>query len=293
MTGGELDSAALALPAGLRDRVLAASWRARPAGQVVPAIPAITATEAFSRAAHAFHELLCALSDDDWRLPALRDLDVQGLVGHLIGVEGDVQRCLAGDPRVGDADHIESTRAAAVRQAGRRPTGTRAEWHAAVTRTVALASARGNLDALVMLHGMRLPVRSLLVARAFEVWAHDNDIRAAAGLPPAVPDPAVLRLMADLAAELLPGAAVRAGLPRPARVHLVLTGPGGGTWDLLIGDQRYDDTDRVPVSIVADVTGFCRLAAGRAAPADLSMDTSGDPGLAAAIVAAVPSLALD
>lgn len=286
MTGGE------PLPAGLRDRVLAASWRARPAGQVVPEIPAITAIEAFSRATRAFYQLLCALGEDDWRLPALRDLDVQGLVGHLIGVEGDVQRCLSGDPRVGEADHIESTRAAAISQAGRRAARTRAEWHAAVTRTVALASARNNLDVLVMLHGMRLPVRSLLVARAFEVWAHDNDIRAAAGLAPAVPDPAVLRLMAELAVELLPGVAVRTGLRRPARLHLVLTGPGGGTWDLLIGDQLYG-TGRLPVGIVADVTGFCRLAANRVAAADLSMDISGDPGLAAAIVAAVPALALD
>ena len=52
----------------------------------------------------------------------LRDLDVQGLVGHLTGVEEDVQRCLAGDPSVGQADHVESTQLAADRQAGRPAT---------------------------------------------------------------------------------------------------------------------------------------------------------------------------
>ncbi|MGD0605394.1 MAG: hypothetical protein ABSA53_17545 [Streptosporangiaceae bacterium] len=80
------------LPAGLRERVLAASRQARAVGISVPEIPEISAAEAFSRAADAFYGLLCALGDGDWRVPALRGLDVQGLVGHLIGVEDDPRR---------------------------------------------------------------------------------------------------------------------------------------------------------------------------------------------------------
>ena len=85
------------------------------------------------------------------------------------------------------------------------------------------------------MHGMRLPLASLLVVRAFELWAHDNDIRLVAGLPPSVPDPSTLSLMTELAARLLPHAAALAGLDEPVSLHLVLTGPGGGTWDVPIG----------------------------------------------------------
>ena len=102
------------LPAGLRDRVLEASRQARAVGHCIPEAGAISPAEAFSRAADAFYGLLCALTNEDWRLTVLRGLDVQGLVGHLIGVEDDTRRCLAGDPDVADANHVESTQATAV-----------------------------------------------------------------------------------------------------------------------------------------------------------------------------------
>ena len=108
--------------------------------------------------------------------PALRGLDVQGLVGHLTGVEEDVHRCLAGDPGVAVASHVESTQPAADRQAGRPPAQTRAEWRRAADRTMDLVRA-ADLSAEVALHGIRLPIGMLLVFRAFEVWVHDNDIR--------------------------------------------------------------------------------------------------------------------
>ena len=42
-----------------------------------------------------------------------------------------------------------------------------------------LARVRGaHPDATVRLHGMRLPLGALLVVRAFELWTHENDIRA-------------------------------------------------------------------------------------------------------------------
>ena len=110
------------------------------------------------------------------------------------------------------------------------------------------------------MHGIRLPVRALLLVRAFEPWIHENDIRQAVGWVPSVPDASTLRMMADLAARLLPGAAARAGVHEPADIHLVLTGPGGGTWDVAVGDRPPDPA---AVTIVTDTIGFCRLAANR------------------------------
>ncbi len=277
-------------PSGLRERVLEASQRARAAGRPAPEAAEISAAEAFSRAAEAFYGLLDALSDEDWRMPVLRDLDVQGLVGHLIGVEDHVHRCLSGDPEVAEANHIESTQPAAACQAGRPCEQTRIEWRRAAERTAELVRAFGDPGAEVAVHGMRLPLRALLVVRAFELWTHDNDIRRAARLPSSVPDASTLALMTGLATRLLPAAAAGAGLEEPVNVHLVLTGPGGGTWDLALGAGRPDP---VSVCIVTDAVGFCRLVANRAAPAALDLHVTGDSCCAAKVLAAAATLALD
>ena len=182
--------------------------------------------------------MLCALGDDDWRVPALRGLDVQGLVGHLIGVEDDVRRCLSGDPEVAGVSHVESTQPAAARQAGRPAARTRADWRHAAGRTLDLVRAAGDPCAEVAVHGMCLPLSALLVVRAFELWTHDNDIRQATGLPASAPDPSTLALMTRLAARLLPHAAAHTGLHEPVNVRLVLTGPGGGTWDIAVGEGQ-------------------------------------------------------
>jgi uncharacterized protein (TIGR03083 family) len=241
MTASEREP--MVLPEGLRARVLAASWRARTVGRAVPDVPEISPVEAYSRAADALYGMLCALDEAHWRLPVLRGLDVQQLIGHLTGVEEDMRRGLAGDPAVADADHVSSTEPWAARQAGLRPDQTRAEWREAADRTLARVRGLTGLDAEVALHGMRLPVRALLVVRAFELWTHDNDIRRAAGLPLAVPDASTLRLMTELAARLLPYGAARAGLRERVCLHLVLTGPGGGTWDVVIGDRDGEGGD--------------------------------------------------
>ena len=282
------------LPAGLRERVLAASRQARTAGRPVPEAARIPAAEAFRRAAGALDGLLATLRAGDWARPALRGLDVQGLVGHLTGVEEDMQHCLSGDPGVADADHAGSTGPAAARQAGRPPGQTVAEWRRAVRRTLDLAAA-GRAPAVsappdLGLHGMRLPLDALLVVRAFELWTHENDIRQAAALPPSVPDDSTLQLMTGLAAQALPLGAARAGLAGPLRVHLVLTGPGGGTWDVTVGEGGQDPA---AVRIVTGAVGFCRLAASRVSPAGLELDVAGDPGRAAGVLAAAAALALD
>ena len=291
MTAADRDP--LVLPPGLRERVLAASLRARVAGRPVPDAPEISAVEAFRRAASAFYEVLCFLGDDQWRTPVLRDLDVQGLVGHLIGVEHDVQSALAGDPGVADANHVESTQAAALGQAVHPPAQTRADWRRAADRTLDLTQAQESADpkangVRVALYGMRLSASTLLVVRAFELWTHENDIRQAVGWAASVPDPSTLRLMTDLAARLLPQAG--AGLSEPVDVRLVLTGPGGGTWDVTVGSGPAAPA---AISIVTDAVGFCRLTANRIAPAELDVSVTGDPGRAAAVLAAATTLALD
>ena len=284
----------LTLPTDLRARVLAASAAARPPGRVSGEVPAITPAEAFRRAGDALADLLGQLDPGQWHLPVLRDLDVQGLTGHLLGVERDVHRALAGDDDVAEADHVGSTQSAALDEAGRAPQQTLAAWRAAVAETLTLV-ARGSDDrAPVALHGLRLPTGPLLVVRAFELWTHENDIRSAAGLPQRDPEPPVLQLMTALAVQALPQGVRRAGTHSGTLdLHLVLTGPGGGTWDLRLAAD--DGTDRsVPeVVIIADGVGFCRLVANRASPGEVVLQVSGATDAAPDVLAGAAALALD
>jgi uncharacterized protein (TIGR03083 family) len=280
------------LPPGLRDRVLGAARASRPPGRALPDLPAISPAEAFGRAADAFAGLLSALTSTAWHIPVLRDLDVQGLVGHLTGVEDDVQRALAGDPDVAGADHVASTQRAARQQLGRAPEETRRAWRAAVDRTLAEVRA-ADLDAVAPMHGMQLPLGALLVVRAFELWTHENDIRVVVGLPASVPDPATLRLMTDLAVRLLPHGVARVSADlAPVDVHLVLTGGGGGTWDVVIGERRAPAT-AAELAIVADSVGFCRLVADRIGAAELDAHVTGATEFAATVLAGAAALALD
>jgi uncharacterized protein (TIGR03083 family) len=278
-------------PTELRDRVLAASRAAREGGRATPAAPQIPAAEAFTRAADAFTALLLSLSAEQWQTPVLRDLDVQGLVGHLTGVERDVQRALAGDEEVADADHVAITQDLADAQAGRSPAQTLAEWRLAANATLAQVEGDAADDGDVLsMHGMRLSLHSLLVVRAFELWTHENDIRRALELPSSVPDASTLTLMTDLAVRLLPHAVTRTSpAPRARHLHLVLTGDGGGTWDVPFGDPVAEES--ADLMVVVDAVDFCRLVANRVAPAELDVHVDGDG--AAGVLTAAASLALD
>lgn len=282
------------LPLELRERMLSAALAARAPGRAVPEIPAISPVEAFSRAADAFHSVLSALAPVQWRVPVLRDLDVQGLVGHLSGVEHDLQRALAGDAGVACTDHVGSTQPAATAQRGRATEETHAEWREAVDRTSELVGV-ADLGQIVVVHKVRLPLGSLLIVRAFELWTHENDIRAAVGLPASAPDGSTLPLMTDLAARLLPHGVARVDPQSiPIDLHLVLTGPGGGTWDLALGERSGDPAADVPdVMIVAGAVGFCRLVANRIGPSDLDPHLSGAVHHVPLILAGAAALALD
>lgn len=291
MTGGLGEP----LPATLRERILAAARSARCPGRALPEAPEISAAEAFGRAADALYGLLCTLDDAQWQLPVLRDLDVQGLVGHLIGVEWDVHRSLAGDPEVGKSDHVVATQSVAEQQAAVPPEVTLRMWRDAADRTLELLATDERAGDVVSMHGMRLPVGSLLVVRAFELWTHENDIRTAASLPASIPDGSTLHLMTALAVRLLPRGAARAGLASgPLDVHLVLTGGGGGTWDIGLGERRAGDEGQVPeVAVVVDAVGFCRLVADRVSPDELDVRCTGEVSRAGDLFASAAALALD
>lgn len=92
----------------------------------------------------------------------------------------------------------------------------------------------------------------------------------------------------EVEARLLPHAATWAGLREPMNMRLVLTGPGGCTWDIAVGEAR---SARPGPRNRGRCGRVCRPATG-AFPAELDLHISADPGRAARMLAAVPALAL-
>ncbi|HET6963434.1 MAG TPA: maleylpyruvate isomerase family mycothiol-dependent enzyme [Acidimicrobiales bacterium] len=281
-------------PNALRDRIRNAALEVRSAGRPASPPAHIPGVEVFRRTTGAFDALIAGLATSEWARPALRDLDVQGLVGHLIGVETHFRAGLEGGPDPGPGQHVPATDPFARSQAGRPPSATREEWSALVERTVAAAGAV-DPGHPVTWYGISLPLDLLLVVRAFEVWVHDGDIRRATGRPAADPDAESLARMTDLAVTLLPAGIGLAGRARPGRaVRLVLTGPGGGTWD--VGLDPAGATDRLPPAdarIVVDGSAFCRVVGNRSDRARSGGLVTGDEALADDVFAGAAALALD
>jgi len=294
---------ALLPPSRLAHTVLDTALASRPAGRPIDEPPPISAVEAFRRAVASLDRLLDSLETDEWRRPVVRGLDGQELVGHLIGVEHDFLAGLhAPHGAQADADHVASTDAAAAAQGGRPPSETLGEWRTAVATTLAaLADAETSppqLGEVIGLHGLHMPLGSLLIARTFELWTHEEDIRRATARPVQAPDAASLRLMTDLAVTMLPAGMRRArrGV-RGRSARIVLTGPGGGTWLTDLDPDTVPDGARpqrpAHVRIVLDAVDFCRLVANRVDAATLAPVVTGDGSLAQDLFAGAASLALD
>jgi len=288
-------------PHGLGHTVFEAALAARSAGRPVGEPPPISPVEAFRRAVTAVDEVLTSLAPDEWHRPALRGLDVQHLVGHLTGVERDFQTGLTAPDSVrADADHVTSTDAAVAAQSGRPPAETHDEWRNATAETLRdLRDAEDSPAALgdaVTLHGLHMPLEQLLVARTFELWTHEEDIRRATTRALQPPDAASLRLMTDLAVAMLPGVVRGANGSGEGRVaRIVLTGAGGGTWQMHLGASPDASPLEAPVDvrIVVDAVDFCRLVANRVDPGALAAVVTGDRDLATDLFVGASSLALD
>jgi uncharacterized protein (TIGR03083 family) len=281
-------------PETLRSRVLDAAHAARRPGVATGTGPPITAAEAYRRSVVSLDSVLSELSAAEWHQSALRDLDIQGLVGHLIGVERQLLAAIGIAAEVATStDHVASTQDAALAQAGRPPSQTHAEWRELTARTVEHAAALDPeaRQRPVTLHRFTIPLERLLVVRAFETWTHEEDIRRATGRALSPPDPARLRLMTELAVSALPFGLANIDRPQPGRTaRIILTGPGGGTWQAALDRGTPGSTD---VRIIADAVSFCRLAANRVTQAELDCRILGDAVLAADVLAGARTLALD
>ncbi len=233
------------------------------------------------------------LPDEGWAQPAQPyRWSVHDLLGHLLAVERYTASQLGvpgmgGIPEPEDDDHLTFADPTIAAERARNPHDTLADWWDVVSRVRHAAGPGAQVDRQVVFHGLQLGARALLVLRGFELWIHAEDISRAAQAPPTIPSAGSVRAMADLSVATLVPLALRAVRSAPARdARVVLTGAGGGTWHLDLGNG--------PASalLVLDVIDYCRHAAGRHDRAELSVDVEGDAALAEDLLAASRHLAV-
>lgn len=271
-------AAAVIPPPHLRRRVLETALARRPAVPVAPASPVAVHRLEAAR----FGALLDSLTSEEWSRPVgpiepggVADWSVRELVAHVMAVEIDLARALGVD------------------RPGAKPTSTAPTW--LVELWFALAreidtTARGlgadDLDQPVPWAGAELPVAGVLLDRAFEIWIHADDIRAAVGRPPSPPPSPSLAAMSSFAVSLLPTMFAVADSPTPpGTVAFELTGPGGGLHEVC-----FDSGDARTV-IETDVVAFCRAVGHRLDDEGLPHRHDGDAEVAARVVAVLPALA--
>ena len=281
-------------PAGALADIVAAAVAARPPGQDVRLADTgpTTTVEAYIEQVEALTRVLDRVPDDAWDLPvAAYPWSVRDLVAHLVAIEAysgsflGLGRFDAGDL---EGDHLAMTEATIAEYRGRPVADVVNDWRRLAERTAAHVADldREDLERLMPLHGIPFRVTTAIVARAFELWTHADDIRAAIGEPLDSPSPEVVHRMATESVSSLPFAALGlAEPPGPAVAHIVLTGRGGGTWTLRVGGAR-DVAAEPDVTLVTDVIDYCRVVSRRQDIDTLAMTTEGDTALAVQLLEA-------
>lgn len=251
----------------------------------------MAATDLYVSRVRAMSTLLEGLDKAVWlRNAAPYEWTVHGLIAHLLVIEHYTAAQLGLVSAQIDAstdDHLAMGAELIATELRDSPVATIQRWAAAADRVVQhVRSADFRTDKAVTLHGWPFSASAALVARAFELWTHTDDVRRAAGLPFEQTDAAELRTMSSYSVAslpfLLPTVASERALT-PTRV--VLTGAGGGTYDIGGAGERK-------ALLVADVVEYCQVVARRVEPRDLFATIEGDEALVRALLDASRAFAV-
>lgn len=270
---------AVAPPAAGRERLLRVAAAAPP-----PLAEPVTPVALYASRVAAMRELLHDLPADGWHQQAAPyEWTVHGLVAHLLVIERYTASVLGLGPAPlgpGD-DHLALGADEIATELTDEPTATAARWSAVAQVIVDhVQSDAFRPTAPASLHGWPFNGASALVARAFELWTHCDDIERAVGSGRSATPAGELRAMSMFSVNTLPftiGLASPEVTMAPARV--VLTGDGGGTFDIGGDGERR-------ALVVADVVDYCRMVARRIEPETLDVSIDGDDRLALGLLRA-------
>lgn len=284
----------MSVPEGLRESVLARALAGRAPGRpIVDAAAPCSPADAFLRGVECLAATLEELAESDWARTCHADHgSVHDVIAHLVGVERLSRKWteLAPGSQPQPSDHLAATRAAVEEFAATPGSELARHWHEAAIAFHAAAVAADQTKP-VLAHDLPTDVDGLLVLRAFELWAHLDDVCRATGRPRPPIDPPRRTLMSTRLMEAAPVAAALRGVAYEGTVRFVLTEEDTGAARLF--DVAVGDPERAHAVVVVDTTEACRLAARRVTASELAAHIDGDPGLALAVLEALDAFARD
>ncbi|MFF0475146.1 maleylpyruvate isomerase family mycothiol-dependent enzyme [Streptomyces sp. NPDC004284] len=256
--------------------------------------------DAWTHSIEAIAELVQPLVESEWNRPTpCIGWSVRDIVSHVIGMETE----MLGDPRPihslpRDLYHVRSDFArymevqVDVRRHHTSPEMTSELEYILIRRARQLRNENRSPE-----HLIRAPLSAEQTLetgyrdRAFDVWVHEQDLRAALGVPGNL-DSAGALVARDVLLEALPDVVAKdAGAPASSAVVLDVTGPVEFLRTIRVDAEGRGTIDGAPslgpaVTLAMDWETFVRLACGRVRPAEVAdrVKTEGDADLAAAIL---------
>ncbi|MCU1428377.1 MAG: domain containing protein [Actinomycetia bacterium] len=264
-------------PPGLRFTLLTR------AGAVVPA----SGADAYGALTEGFEAEVAAFPRDATHTRTQNGLDVRELVAHLDAIDRtflNELRAPTSRAFIDAAAVVEITGEALEQATDSSFDEIVAHWDA--TRRDLLDAAASATDGRTV---MGYGVDDALVIRAFETFTHLDDLRRIQGLPGFVPDASVLRSLADLSMRVVPYALAVTGRAHPGQsARIVLSGPGGRSWDVPLapGEHPSGDPD---VTMTVDMLEWCHRFSDRIDAELVAMEVEGDAAVAFDVVAAAPA----
>ncbi|MFF7360145.1 maleylpyruvate isomerase family mycothiol-dependent enzyme [Streptomyces sp. NPDC008125] len=259
-----------------------------------------TYADAWTHSIEAITELVLPLAEGDWnRRTPCPAWSVRDIVSHIIGMECEQ----LGDPRPihtlpRDLYHVQSDIARYMEmQVDVRRHHTSPEMTSELEYTIIRRSRQLRNESRAPETMVRAPLgaeQTLEVAlhmRAFDVWVHEQDLRAALGRPGNLDSPGA-HIVRDTLLEALPKVVAKdAGAPANSAVVLDVQGPLEFLRTIRVDAEGRGSIDGSPslgpaVTLAMDWETYYRLACGRVRPSTVAdrIKVEGDEDLAAAIL---------
>ncbi|MGI5444345.1 maleylpyruvate isomerase family mycothiol-dependent enzyme [Streptomyces sp. CA-243310] len=260
--------------------------------------------DAWTHSIEAISELVLPLPEGEWnRATPCPGWSVRDVVSHVIGIECEQ----LGDPRPihtlpRDLRHVvdEFTRYMEVQVDVRRhhtaPEMTSELEYTVIRRARQLRNEKRDPATMVRGPlGEQVTLEQALRLRAFDVWMHEQDLRAALGAPGNWDSPGAYVARDMLLAGLPKVVAKDAGAPANSAVVLDVHGVLEFMRTVRVDAAGQGTLDKSPslgpaVTLTMDWETYVRLAGGRVRPRAVAdrVKVEGDPDLAEAILAHFP-----
>jgi len=256
--------------------------------------------DAWTHSIDAITELVSPLVEGEWnRRTPCPNWSVRDVVSHIIGMECE----MLGDPRPihtlpRDLFHVTNEHQrymemqVDVRRHHTAPEMTSELEYTIIRRSRQLRNESRQPDAKVRGPlGRDQTLEGAMRLRAFDVWVHEQDLRAALGQPGNLDSPGAY-IARDMLMSALPKVVAKdAGAPPNSAVVVDVHGPVEFLRTVRVDAEGRGSIDGAPslgpaVTISLDWETYVRLACGRVAPEAVSdrVKTEGDPALASAIL---------